>query len=62
MSAQRYHSMATTNSAGVIKAAEHLEKAAEQLRRFSEFGLSAYSEPAAQHVERLAEALRVQSQ
>jgi hypothetical protein len=54
--------MATTNSAGVIKAAEHLEKAAEQLRRFSEFGLSAYSEPAAQHVERLAEALRVQSQ
>ena len=41
----------------LIRSAEHLKRAAEQLRRFNGLGFASFSEPAAQAVENLAAAL-----
>ena len=47
-----------TDKPEMTRTIEHLQRAAEQLRRFSSLGFAAFSEPAAQDVEKLANAIR----
>jgi len=47
-----------TDKPEMTRAIEHLQRAAEQLRRFNTLGFAAFSEPAALDVEKLANAIK----